>query len=335
DHPRAGAVGPRPRQALPGDAGRGVPPRDRAGARRRRRLARPVPRRDPRRGRRVGVRQVDARPGAPAPDPADERHRPLRGRGPVREAGRGAQGVAPGHADRAAGPLHLAQPAPHRRRHRGRAVRHPPRGGAEGRPPPAGAGAARGGRAQPRAHPPLPAPVLRRPAPAHRHRPRARPAAQGDRLRRAGVGARRVDPGAGAQPALRPAARVRAGVPVHRPRPRRRAPPLRPRRGDVPGLDRRDRHQRADLHAGEPPVHPGAAVVGARPRPDRAPRAHPAHRRRPQPRRPALGVPLPHPLPEGGDALRGGPAGPRGPGVHRPPDGVPLRRTTAPRPRGV
>ena len=34
-----------------------------------------------------------------------------------------------------------------------------------------GAGAARRGRAQPRAHQPLSAPVLRRPAPAHRHRP--------------------------------------------------------------------------------------------------------------------------------------------------------------------
>ena len=35
-----------------------------------------------------------------------------------------------------------------------------------------GPGAARGGRAEPRAHQPLPAPVLRRPAAAHRHRPR-------------------------------------------------------------------------------------------------------------------------------------------------------------------
>ena len=50
---------------------------------------------------------------------------------------------------------------------------------------------------------PLPAHVLRRPAPAHRHRARAdaRPEAAG--RRRAGLGARRVDPGAGAEPAGR------------------------------------------------------------------------------------------------------------------------------------
>ena len=52
--------------------------------------------------------------------------------------------------------------------------------------------AARHGRA-------LPARVLRRPAPAHRHRPRAGAGAQPDHLRRAGVGAGRVDPGAGRQ----------------------------------------------------------------------------------------------------------------------------------------
>ena len=63
-----------------------------------------------------------------------------------------------------------------------------------------------------------PARILRRPAPAHRHRPRARRRAQADRLRRAGVGARRVDPGAGDQPAGGPAGEVRPHLPVHRPR---------------------------------------------------------------------------------------------------------------------
>ena len=46
----------------------------------------------------------------------------------------------------------------------------------------------------------LPAPVLRRPAGADRHRPRARGEARVPRLRRVGRGARRVDPGAGAEP---------------------------------------------------------------------------------------------------------------------------------------
>ena len=45
----------------------------------------------------------------------------------------------------------------------------------------------------------LSAPVLRRAAPAHRHRARARAGAEPDHRRRAGVGARRVDPGAGPQ----------------------------------------------------------------------------------------------------------------------------------------
>ena len=42
---------------------------------------------------------------------------------------------------------------------------------------------------------PLSARVLRRPAPAHRHRPRTRPGAAPHRLRRAGLRARRLDPG--------------------------------------------------------------------------------------------------------------------------------------------
>ena len=48
---------------------------------------------------------------------------------------------------------------------------------------------------------PLPARVLRRPAPAHRHRPGAGAGAAADRRRRAGLGARRLDPGADHQPA--------------------------------------------------------------------------------------------------------------------------------------
>ena len=66
------------------------------------------------------------------------------------------------------------------------------RGRARGEP-------ARQGRAEGRAHAPLPARILRRPAPAHRDRACARGGAGADRLRRAGVRARRVDPGAGDQ----------------------------------------------------------------------------------------------------------------------------------------
>ena len=70
-----------------------------------------------------------------------------------------------------------------------------------------GAGSARAGRPEPGALQPVPARVLRRPAPAHRHRPHARPQAQADHRGRAGVRARRVDPGAGGQPARGPAGR--------------------------------------------------------------------------------------------------------------------------------
>ena len=50
-----------------------------------------------------------------------------------------------------------------------------------------------------------PARAVRRPAPARRHRARPGDGADADRLRRAGVGARRVDPGADHQPAGGPA----------------------------------------------------------------------------------------------------------------------------------
>ena len=120
-----------------------------------------------------------------------------------------------------------------------------------------------------RARQPLPARVLRRPAPAHRHRPGARPRPGAARARRAGVGARRVDPGRRREPARGPAGPARPGVPVHRPRPVGGAPHLRPGRGDVPRQDRRDRHRATTIYerAGAP-VHAGAAVGGAGARPD-------------------------------------------------------------------
>ena len=72
-----------------------------------------------------------------------------------------------------------------------------PKGGRRRR----GAGAARPGRAESRAHQPLPAPVLRRPAAADRDRPWTGPQPEGDHLRRAGLGIGRLGPGPGGQPA--------------------------------------------------------------------------------------------------------------------------------------
>ena len=105
----------------------------------------------------------------------------------------------------------------------------------------AGRRAARARRPRPELRQPLPARVLGRPAPAHRRRPRARRRARVHRLRRADLRARRVDPGAGPQPADGPARAPRADLPVRRPRPVGRQAHQRPGRGHVPRQDRRDR----------------------------------------------------------------------------------------------
>ena len=135
-----------------------------------------------------------------------------------------------------------------------------------GRGPRRGPRAARAGRAQPRALQPLPARVLGRPAPADRDRPGAVAEPEADHRRRAGLGARRLDPGADHQPARGPPGRVRAHLPVRRPRPQRRPPRRRPDRGHVPGQDRRDRARRRGLPAPDPPVHGVAACRRCRSR---------------------------------------------------------------------
>ena len=57
---------------------------------------------------------------------------------------------------------------------------------------------------------------------------------EADHLRRAGLGARRVDPGADPEPAQGPPAGVRAHLSLHRPRPRRGTRDERPHRGHEP-----------------------------------------------------------------------------------------------------
>ncbi len=94
-------------------------------------------------------------------------------------------------------------------------------------------GAAHPGRPVPLHGGALSARALRRTAPARRHRARARARADLHRLRRAGVGARRVDPGPDHQSARRPAGAARPQLPLHRARSRGGAPHLRPRRRDV------------------------------------------------------------------------------------------------------
>ncbi len=128
----------------------------------------------------------------------------------------------------------------------------------------------RAGRAAVRARRPAPgsdaevsARILRRAAPAARHRARAGGRAQGDRLRRARLGARRVGPGAGDQPARRSAGRVRTLVPLHRARPRGRRAHLPSRRGDVSRPHRRSGAAPRAVRAAAASVHRGAAFGGA------------------------------------------------------------------------
>ena len=115
--------------------------------------------------------------------------------------------LPPPHADRLPGPLRLAQPA-----HEGRATSSARRCRSTAWPADRGATPARIAELLetvgllPDMARALSARVLRRPAPAHRHRPRAGARAAADHLRRAGVGAGRVDPGADRQPAAGAAA---------------------------------------------------------------------------------------------------------------------------------
>ena len=109
----------------------------------------------------------------------------------------------------------------------------------------------------------LPAPVLRRPAPAHRGGPRPGAPAGVHRPRRADQRPRRLGAGPDPQHAARAAAGPGPHLPVHQPRPRRGAPHERPHRGHVrgPGVRGRDggrvvRRPAAPLHRGAPRRQP-------------------------------------------------------------------------------
>ena len=84
-----------------------------------------------------------------------------------------------------------------------------------------------------------PALVFRRPAPASRHRPRPCAEPAGAALRRAGLGARRLGAGAGAQPPQGPAGRPRPVLPVRLAQSRGGRLHRRHDRRDVPRLHRR------------------------------------------------------------------------------------------------
>ena len=159
---------------------------------------------------------------------------------------------------------------------------------------------------EPRALQPLPARVLGRSAPADRRGARAGAEAEADHRGRAGLGARRLDPGTDPEPASRPPARARPDAGPDRPRPLGREAHVRPGGRDVPRQDRRARGQRLAVQAPAPSVHRCAAVGG--PRAGAPPCGEPPHGgaggRRAEPDQSSAGLPLPPALPEGAGGLR-------------------------------
>ena len=111
---------------------------------------------------------------------------------------------------------------------------------------------------------PVPAPVLRRSAPADRHRPGDRAQPGHPALRRTGLGARPLGPGAGGQPADAAAARTRPEHHLRRPRPVGGSARVGPGGRDVPRAGGRTRRAPPGVRRTGSSVYAGAAV-GASP----------------------------------------------------------------------
>lgn len=108
---------------------------------------------------------------------------------------------------------------------------------------------------------------FRRPAPAHRHCPRARSGAGTGRLRRAGLGARSFHTGADPQPSGGDEEAAFAVLPLRVPRPFGRALFFRSRAGHVSRQDRGKRADRRTLGVAKTPLYPRASRSCSRSRP--------------------------------------------------------------------
>ena len=121
-------------------------------------------------------------------------------------------------------------------------------------PPRTGRRVAAAGRAGAALCAPLSARIFRRPAPAHRDCAGAGGRAETDHLRRAGIGARRLDPLANPQSAARPAGPARPRLHLRLARSRRGEAHRRPRRRDESRRHRRDRGRRGAVRRAPPPL---------------------------------------------------------------------------------
>ncbi len=212
-HVRAAAPGARTQQAVPDTARRALP-RGWRGARGRRHRSRSRRWRGARPRRRIGLRQDHRGALHPAVGRADCGLREGARAGRVGDARARAARLPPPHADDLPGSLWQPEPAHDRPSDPRGAAGGPPLGGRErGRSARGGAARARGARQGPARR--LPPPVLRGTAAAHRHRARPRARAAPHRVRRAGLGPRRLGAGAGAQSPVRPPARARHRLPLH------------------------------------------------------------------------------------------------------------------------
>ena len=284
--------------------------------------------------RRIRLRQerdgaVDHAPPAGAPRPHRPRQRRLRGPRPPRpRRERDASDPRQPHRDDLPGADDEPQSGAHDRPPDRRIGAHP-RGRLAGR----GAGARRLD-AEPRAHPGrraparrLPAPVLRRHAPAghDRHGARLQPAPA--HRRRADDGARRDDPGADPQADARAQGAHRLGRDPHHPRSRRRRRDLPARHRDVCRTQDRGGADPRAVRPPGPPLHPRPdgldPALRRRARPQAAPGRDSRHRA--QLARADRGLRLRAALP-----LRGGALSRRGPasaaGRRRPRRSLPFRR---------
>ena len=134
---------------------------------------------------------------------------------------------------------------------------------------------------------PLPPRAVGRPAPAGRDRRGTRHGPRGDRRRRAGIDAGRLDPDRAAAADARPPRGAWADVSLHHPRPVAGMGHRRPDRSDVPRQDHGDRSRGIGHQPAPQPVHPGprlgVADADAADRPGSAPAGRSSSARHPTP----------------------------------------------------